>query len=286
MNNVLTKSNEKLNKQVKKMKKYISLILCAIMLVSVALPIYADGEQGAKLQKEILGESAEESEAVKSAVEKNISQWAEYIGSTGEEIDYELMFRVYYLESNIVSGYAEIGSFEALISENYCWLVPNLKTGGEVQVVSSVNSESGWAVRQGGRFHGKMAQSHNLEKFDITDIYSNILAVYPDAQTDSFKAVYDENRHVLMLYFENDGKEYVSPYFHEEDIDWITNGAVYRVSDFVSFLDGHNEQVGASNMIPNGDEAENIFAIYIIAGTAAVIVIAFVAVMLARKKKS
>ena len=185
-----------------------------------------------------------------------------------------------------ISAYYSSGSFGANVTDKYYWVVPNYDLGCEVQVVANADAEHGWAVRRGTDYIKQIKQNFPSVEFDIAKIYDRVLEDYPEADTESFRMVYDEAYSVHLMYFVCNGQEYVSPYFFTKSITWATNGAIYRAGDYISFLrkgvDAESTGLETQKAIR---KTESIYLSYVLVGSVFVAIIVIGAVVIAKTKK-
>ncbi len=268
------------------MKRIVVLALCIIMVISMVCISNAELDNGTKLVIDMLKYYQYETEQITLAVKDQQAEWEKYLGNDVDTIDFALMYQVYYLDmKDIVAAYDDDGSFGANITNRYYWVVPNYEKGCEVQVVRNDQSEHGWAIRRGTSFMRAMKFNHPEVGFGIGMMYENALNTYPDTDRDSFRVVYDEDNDMHLLYFACKGEEYVVPYFTSEEITWISNEEVYAVSDFIELMRINIIEGSALAQIPNKAAPETIYFSYVLIGSALVVCIAVVAIVIASKMK-
>ena len=270
------------------MKKLTVFILCFLMLIMLALPLYADVDAGTLMVVETSARYIEEMDAVEQAVRVSDSIWDKYLGYDRDDVEYSLMYQIYYLKmKDIISAYENDGSFADNISDKYYWVVPSYTEGAEVQVVRSEQNLSGWDIRRGTRYRSNISLNYPEVDFGIASIYGNILSQYPEADKYSFRFVYEEGTDVHLMYFMADEREYVVPYFPSEDLKWAVKGKIYPAGEYIELM-----RTGAANESSLIDEpapiqrSEKLYLNYLVIGSAAVICVVVVAVIVAKKRKS
>lgn len=269
------------------MKRFMMSIVSILLMIILMVPVYADVDKGTLLTVEISSRYTDEMNNVQQAVRVSDRIWDKYLGNSRDDVDYSLMYQVYYLKmKDIISSYEKQGTFGANISEKYYWVVPCYGEGSEVQVVRSEQNLSGWDIRRGTRYCSTIPGNHPDVKFRIDKIYNNILTQYPNADKYSFRFVYDEGTDVHIMYFLSEGQEYLVPYFPSEDMTWIINAKIYPANEYVEIM---KTNVAAESSLVDSkapyERSEKIYLNYVLIGTVAVICVVIVAVIIAKKKK-
>ncbi len=270
------------------MKKSVIFLLCTVMLVIMLMPVSAEEIQGGILSVELLKYYRYETEQIAIMVGEQHTAWRDYLGDNPEDILYDMMYQVYYLEmKDVVSAYDSDGSFGKNISDKYYWIVPNYEKGTEVQVVRNPDAAHGWAIRRGTRYMNAIGSSYEGTVFGIAAIYDTILTQCPEVNKLSFRMVYDELNDMHLMYFTSEGEEYIVPYFASEDITWLTNGTVYSAKDYIELMRTNTtDETTGIDLDEDKINSEIIYLNYIIIGTVIVIGVALVAVIMAHKKKT
>ncbi len=265
------------------MKKLISLLLCVLTLVSLALPCYA--LTGKEIVQDVLDKSGKEPQQVENTVRDCYKDWQHYLGSDPEDISFELMFRVYYYDNgDIFSAYAKNTTFSDNISENYYWLVPNYGKGGAVEVVKNESSEYGWSVRKGTTIYKAIMANYPEVAFDPETVCNGILDVYPYAVAESIRFTYCDMLKCYLICFKNsDDTEYLVPYFSANDITWMENGQIYEATEFmITASEEYNKQLKAEGKKREG--LDQIYTMYIVSGSVLVLVVAVIFILAFKKR--
>ncbi|MBR6515095.1 MAG: hypothetical protein IKT46_09740 [Clostridia bacterium] len=269
------------------MKRFLIITVCILLVAASAIGVFAEGITGTAFTNLKLEEYADEVEQIKSSLQQEQEEWKTYLGNNPDKVDYDRMYQVYYLEKKDINGqYKKQGSFASNISDKYYWVVPCYDKQCEVQVVRNSNVDNGWYIRQGTKFMKDIGRSYPDVVFGISAIYENILKYYPEPDIDSFRMVYDEVNNIHLMYFTDNGSEYVVPYFSSKGITWISNEKIYPVADYVKLMsENEGKDTGYTNIGDEKQGAEMIYYNYVIIGTLAVICVAAVAVFVAKAKK-
>ncbi len=269
------------------MKRIIVLLLCAVIAAASMIPCFAETSEGEALVLEFLKYYKYETDQIKLTVSEQYGDWSEYLGDDPDDIRYDLMHQIYYLNmKDTVDAYDNDGSFGANISEKYYWIVPNYVTGSEVQVVRNEDAEHGWAIRRGTHCMKNIQSAYPDTVYGIEAIYDNVLEKYPQTDKLSFRFIYEELHDIHLMYFVCEGEEYVTPYFSSKDITWLKNAEIYAAADYIELVRANTVDETSSAALDEGKiDTETIYMNYIVIGTVAVVGIALVAVITAKNRK-
>ena len=268
------------------MKKITALI--SVLLVAMLTVFSVAAKSGRDILAEHNEDYAEECENVILAVKANYTEYSAHIGESLNDIDFELMYRCYELESDdFIKAFREDGNFKDNISTSYYWVVPSYDTkinevngqSGEVVVCENNELEFGWAIREGISY-----PSYGDLDTDYASLCDIILDEHPDADSDDIRVVYGDMIKCRMFYFTEDGEEYILPMFLNEDPKWADSGKIYTAEEFI---ENASQRVSSSSQNDDGffkSMRNNID--YIIGAGVIVLVCVIVFVILYKKKNS
>lgn len=255
--------------------------------MSTLIPCFAEVSEGEKFATELLKYYRYETDQICLAVGEQFEDWEEYLGNDPDNIRYDHMYQVYYLNmKDTVAAYDTDGRFVDNISSKYYWVVPNYETGCEVQLVRNSETEYGWAIRRGTHYMDNIRTNYPGTEYGIISIYDNILENYPKADKLSFRFIYEELNDIHLMFFVSEGEEYVIPYFSSKDMTWIKNAEIYPVLQYIELVRKNTADDTITTALSSGGfDTETIYLNYIVVGTVAVIGIALTAVIVVKKKK-
>ncbi|MBR5516068.1 MAG: hypothetical protein IKU52_07690 [Clostridia bacterium] len=262
------------------MRKIIITLLLVVTSIITLLPVNA--LRGQDITNSISEEFKEEQEAVKQAVENTYQNWPMYLGSNIEDIDFNLMFQCYNLEDyDIVSAYKKNGNFGDNILDSYVWIVPNYRKGGEVEVVEFKNGDYSWKIRAGKR----LKKYDNIPNIDIENLYDRIFQEYPECNSESIRVIKYKEHDCKIIYFVNDGVEYVSPFFYIDDPVWAKSGEIYTAANFIAKITENESKITESDTNFISFVKANVD--YIIIGSAVLFVgVLVLGIVISKKKKA
>ena len=266
------------------MKKYIILLVCFLLCSLFCIDSFA--ETADEIQQKYLSENRQELEAVRSTVQLNNENGADrHIPEAS--LDFDRAYRLYFLnDGDVIKAYEDEGSFGANITDKYAWILPYTDVyTGELEVVRSNNSKTGWALRVDTDFQTKTALNYDGVDASIKGVLENVLNSFPDADLSTIRYCSSKQFKCRLLYFSDNGEEYIVPYF-AEPVSCFTTGQIYKAGDFIAAaknqLDSDTETAKTENKTGSFDK---IFIIYLVIGTAVVLVFVLIVVFMKSKKR-
>ena len=245
------------------MRRFFSLIICTVLCILFLLPSFA--YNAPEIQEKILSENKEELDSVYTTLMTN-NQNPDNRQINTESLNILHSFRLFYLNSgDIISAYEKSGKFGSNITDKYCWVVPYSDDSGEVVVVRSDNTQTGWAVKIVSSFNADTVKNFNNVAPGIINAYNVIIDKYPDFDVKSIRFCECNQLKCRLMYFTAEGKEYIIPYF-TAPVNNFTTAKVYTVSDF---MDAARRYVAENenSLKPEDEKYDKIFIVYIVAGT-------------------
>lgn len=146
-------------------------------------------------------------------------------------MDFEAAYKVYtFTEHDIVAAYKEKGSVEALIADEYKWMVPT--DAGDLVTVTKSKKSGDWepiGVALGdGR---KTARADAIDKSAL----ARTVALQAGHIAD-MKYVVSYFYNTTFAYVQADGQEYLIPYGSRPDFTGLTNGKMYTAARVMDTL--------------------------------------------------